>query len=193
MTGATRSGRRIVSLHVPSEEWLDAATPHGWARLAVGDRLRVTQRTAAAMGRAWLPPYVPRAVRGVVPVGGGRDAWRTVDRRYVEGTAVRALRWYFGDSEPDATRCPAVACLSLVASWKEVEPATRWADVGDVSAWPVRWRVDAKRLADRMAVLADGTWCVWCDNAPWASAALSCLWCEQTTAPAWRPAAKAAA
>jgi hypothetical protein len=176
-------GRRCVSLQVPASEWLDAETPDGWARTTVGDRLRATQRRADALGATWLPPYVPRPVRDRVDVG-GRVAWRTVGRRYVPATAVRALRWHFEDSASDASECRSVACLRLMAAWKATEPTVRWADAGEIAAWPVAWRVDAQRLIDRFAALATGTWCVWCDDTPAANGRGACRWCERTISPA---------
>lgn len=172
---------RLVSMQVPRAEWLSEHDPDGYWRLTVRERLRTTHARAKAMGLVWLTPYLPQYGRERV----GGDRWRTgaTPDGFVRATAVRAIRRHFDDHGSDATQCPSVRTLQLSVAFRVMDPAARWADMGDANSWPMALRVDATRLASRFAVLATGTWCVECDIAPWASTTRRCLWCERVGGP----------
>lgn len=177
---------RVVSMMAPTIEAIPSDEPVGYWRWTVSDRLRATRGRADQMGRVWLPPFVPRYQRSETVTGG----WVTGVVGYLRATPVRAMRRAFGDTARDGDQCGSTRALDLSSAWKQEEPAVRWADMGDPDAWPIAWRVDAARLADRFAQLARATWCMECDDAVWASASLRCLTCEPMGASrAWMPPA----
>jgi hypothetical protein len=122
----------------------------------------------------WLPPYVPRYDKAHTGRG-----WETTVGGYLRATPARALRLHFGDSARLADDCTSCRVLSLAAQWKAVDDDVRWADMGDVSGWPMALRVDARRLEERFAAVAIALWCPACDDAPAASPSRYCLWCER--------------
>ena len=175
----------------PRIEWWGEDEPDGYWRQTVGDRLRAARAKARQMGLLWLSPYIPRYSRVQSLTG----SWDTSVGGYLRATPARALRLHFGDSDRDPATCGSCRVLTLAAAWKVDDPAVRWADMGDADAWPIQWRVDARRMESRFAALANATWCQECDDAPWGSTTMRCLWCERMGAPprVWQSPARMAA
>lgn len=166
--------QHIVTMSAPVEEQIGGDGPDGTWRMSPRDRLRATRTMAVAMSATWLPPYVPRYDRSQ-----GRGGWETTVGGYLRATTIRALRWHFGDSARLASDCLSCRVLALAAAFKERAPDVQWADMGDVAAWPMALRLDARRLEERFAAVSSALWCRACDDAPSASAGRWCLWCER--------------
>lgn len=165
----------VVTMAVPSGEQLDPEHEDGYWRVTPLTRLRETRALARAMQVTWLPPYVPRFAR----TQGRPGVWDTAVNGYLRATPVRALRWHFNDSARLAADCTSCRVLALAAAFKSAHSAVQWADMGEIGAWPMALRLDARRLADRFAALAIALWCPSCDDAPAASRGMFCLWCER--------------
>lgn len=189
--------RRLVTMVAPKAEQLDGDAPDGWWPLSPRARLRATRDLAKSMQVPWLPPYVPRFDRvyhdGQPVLSPSGDllitrpmGWETTVGGYLRATPVRALRLHFEDSAGMAADCKSCRVLTLAARWKDIDADVRWADMGDMAAWPMALRVDARRLNERLAVVALALWCRACDDAPSASRARYCLWCERQ---GWMPGA----
>lgn len=172
---------RLVSIVVPRAEWRQETEVDGHYPITIRARLQDTFTRARAMGLTWLAPYVPQYARE--RVGDARWQTRATPGGFLQATAIRALRLHFGDSRSAASECASVRLLQLAAHWKLLDASVRWADMGVVDAWPIALRVDAQRLAPRFAALATATWCLECDDAPWASGTQRCLWCERIGPP----------
>ena len=159
----------------------DAIAPRahdGYWGLTVRDRVAQVRRLAAALERVVLLPYVPARARVRTP-----DGWLWQPRGLVRATSMRALREWVGEFPADPRDCVAAKVLRLVDAAKAEDPSLRWADLARLAAWPIALRVDAKRLGARIGPLARATWCVACDDAPWASRTRHCLWCERIAPP----------
>jgi hypothetical protein len=148
-----------------------------WGR-TVAQRLHDTASLAARLGRLALPPYIPRYKRLELARG-----WETQLLGYLRATPLRAVRHWVGEYPRERAECVAWRVLALVAQVKLEHPTIRWADLGRLAAWPVAYRLDAKRLRERLGPLTTATWCIACDDAPWASSTRLCLWCERQGAP----------
>jgi hypothetical protein len=157
---------------------LTERTIDGYWPITVGGRLRQVQQLGARLGRLVLPPYVPAFRRETTDTG-----WTTIERGLVRATAHRAVRHWVGTAPSDPAECVGWRVLALVAAAKGEDPTLRFTDLGRLGLWPISLRLDAKRLRDRIGPLSTGTWCVACDDAPWASASRYCLWCERQGPP----------
>ena len=157
----------VVALRVPRSDHLALDEPDGAWRLTPRARMMATRSMATEMGVTFLAPYVR--------VGH--------DRGLVRATGIRALRRYFNDGAAMAAECASCRTMALAAAYKAVDASVRWADMGELNAWPMSLRVDARRLAERFIALASALWCRACDNEPAASAAGWCVWCEYHASP----------
>ncbi len=180
---------RIVTITAPRVEQIEGDAPDGYWKVPVRRRLRDTNQRAQAMQLTWLPPYIPQKTAEKIDGKWVRDQVTG----YLRATSLRALRLHFDDSASVAQECGSWRVLHLAATWKLADPAIKWADMGDLARWPMALRVDAKRVSSRIAALAVATWCIECDDAPWASRTMRCLWCEHQGGPPVYPAAAARA
>jgi hypothetical protein len=168
----------VLTLSQRSTTYQDDDPDGYWGRL-VSWRQHQTARLAQRLGRLWLAPYVPLFVREQTD----HDSWQTTTRGLVRAFALHAVRHWIGAYPRERDACVAWRVLQLVAAAKHDDPARRWADLAVLAAWPVALRLDARRLRARLGPLTQGTWCLACDDAPWASTTCLCLWCERQGPP----------